>query len=136
MYGAFGFHLVGMCGRDAESTVLPNGTKRCTVTIVVNTPEKNAQGEYEERATWVRIAFFGQAAERKQVVACKKGNLVYVEGVVQSFESELADGKRQTRYNFKPTILRCFNLARRSDRDEDGSEERPGGEDTNSDDFA
>jgi len=105
MYGAFKFHFVGTCAADPEHSKLRNGQDRCVINVAVNTPIKKDDGKYEERTTWVRVAFFGQAALRKSLDWCTKGTPVYCEGTVQSYTEETPD-KKYTMYNFRPDVIR------------------------------
>lgn len=105
MYGHAGFQIVGTCSQDVEVTKLTSGTKRATISLVVNTPEKQQDGTYKERATWIRVAVFGDRAESKSVLRCKKGVAVFVSGNIQSYQQEI-DGKKWTLHNFRPDVIR------------------------------
>lgn len=121
MYGDFDFHVFGTCTSDPEYSTLANGTKRASINIAVNTPRKQQDGSYTEMHTFVRLAFFGQQAERQTISWCKKGTPVYCRGTVSSYQQETSEGKKLTMYNFRPDVLRPVGSGRR-DQPEQGAQ--------------
>lgn len=122
MYGFFKFSLTGTCTNDAEFTTLRNGQKRCTVNIAVNRPFKKDDGSWDQTTTFVRLALFGKATERKELLLVKKGVNISAEGDISSYVVEQGDNKKITCYNFKPSTLA---VGGRRDKNGGGSEEPP-----------
>lgn len=120
MYGFFTFQFVGTCVEDAKFDTLRNGTNRATLNVAVNYGEKKEDGTYEERTTWVRVAFFGKRAEAKTLQWCRKGTAVAVEGTVQSYKKELPD-MNLTMYNFKARTLRSLTSGSRPEATDEGA---------------
>lgn len=105
MYGFFKFSLTGTCTSDAEFSKLRNGQDRCTINIAVNRPFKKEDGGWDQTTTYVRLALFGKACQRKELRLVKKGVNITAEGDVSSYVMEQGDGKKLTGYNFKPSTL-------------------------------
>lgn len=127
MYGHFGFELLGTCASDVKIDKLANGTSRAVVNIVVNTPEKKDDGKYEERATWLTIALFGDRATRQTTQRLLKGTAVFVAGTVVSYQREI-DGKKYTLHNFRPDVVRPIDSAPRNRSEDDGPDDYDGPE--------
>lgn len=115
MYGAFKFHFVGRAGKDPEESVLANGRPRWSVSLVTNVPKKKPDGGYEEKAIWITVAFFGEAAKRKTLTFIRKGTVVYVEGDVMMRKAEIA-GKNYTFYDFWPSVIRPLTTKSEQER--------------------
>jgi single-stranded DNA-binding protein len=123
MYGHAGFQFVGTCSKDVELSHLANGSQRARISLVINTPEKQQDGSWKERATWVTLAVFGPRAESKTVLGCLKGATVFVQGEVHSYQKEI-EGKKYTMHNFKPDVIRlCDRSGNPSGSDDDGYQE-------------
>jgi len=105
MQGFATFQVLGTCSEDVKLDKLPNGRARASISVVVNTPEQDADGNWIERATWMRFALFGKSAESKNLTWCKKGTAVGVYGTIQSYQQEI-DGKKYTMHNFRPDRVR------------------------------
>jgi len=86
--------LVGRLGKDPELKYMKNETAVCNFSIATSRSYKDKAGERVEQTEWHNITFFGkQAGVIKEYL--KKGNQVYIEGRIQTIQSE-KDG--QTRY--------------------------------------
>ena len=86
--------LVGHLGKDPEVKYMANETAVCNFSIATNRSYKGKTGEKVEQTEWHNITFFGKQAEVIKEYL-KKGNQVYIEGRIQTTQSE-KDG--QTRY--------------------------------------
>lgn len=86
--------LVGRLGKDPEVKYMANETAVCNFSIATNRSYKDKAGERVEQTEWHNITFFGKQAEVIKEYL-KKGNQVYIEGRIQTTQSE-KDG--QTRY--------------------------------------
>lgn len=88
--------LVGHLGSDPESRYMPNGNAVAKFSVATNESWRNSEGEIEERTEWHRCVLFGKLAERAGEFL-KKGQMVYVEGRLQTRNWEDKDGvKRYT----------------------------------------
>ena len=86
--------LVGHLGKDPEVKYMANETAVCNFSIATNRSYKDKAGERVEQTEWHNITFFGKQAEVIKEYL-KKGNQIYIEGHIQTTQSE-KDG--QTRY--------------------------------------
>ena len=86
--------LVGHLGKDPEVKYMANETAVCNFSIATNRSYKDKAGERVEQTEWHNITFFGKQAEVIKEYL-KKGNQIYIEGRIQTTQSE-KDG--QTRY--------------------------------------
>lgn len=82
--------LVGRLTRDPELRYTPNGTAVANFTIAANRPFKNQQGENE--ADFLNCVVWRKPAENLATYM-KKGNLIGVDGRLQSRTYEDKDGK-------------------------------------------
>ena len=75
--------LIGNLGKNPETRYLNNGDAVSNVSIACSESWKDKNGEKNERTEWVNVVFYRKLAE---IVAeyLKKGNLVYVEGKLQT----------------------------------------------------
>lgn len=84
--------LVGRLTKDPELRYTPNGVAVCTFTLAVNRPFTNQQGERDvdfiNCVTWRKTA--ENIANYQQ-----KGNLIGIEGRIQTRSYEGNDGKRR-----------------------------------------
>lgn len=74
---------IGHLGKDPETRYLTNGDAVSNVSIACTESWKNKDGDKQERTEWVNVVFYRKLAE---IVAeyLKKGNLVYIEGKLQT----------------------------------------------------
>lgn len=74
---------IGHLGKDPETRYLANGDAVSNVSIACTESWKNKDGDKQERTEWVNVVFYRKLAE---IVAeyLKKGNLVYIEGKLQT----------------------------------------------------
>ena len=105
--------LVGNLGRDPEVGALQNGDRVVRLSIATSEKWKDkSSGEPRERTEWHRVVMYGKMAETASEYM-KKGQMVYVEGRLQTNEWE-----DQNQVKRKTTEIRCDNftmLGRRSD---------------------
>jgi len=75
--------VIGHLGRDPEMRFTPSGKSVANFSIACNRSWKNAEGEMTTETEWFNVVAWGNLAEiSKQFL--KKGNLVYIEGRLQS----------------------------------------------------
>ena len=104
--------IVGNLGQDPEARFTPQGTAVTNLSVATNESWKNQSGETQERTEWHRVVMYGKMAETASEYM-KKGQTVYVEGILQTNEWE-----DQNQVKRKTTEIRCDNftmLGRRSD---------------------
>ncbi len=88
--------LVGHLGGDPETRFTPAGTAVANFNIATNESWKDANGELQDKTEWHRCVMFGKSAELAGELL-KKGQLVYMEGKLQTRNWEDKDGiKRYT----------------------------------------
>ena len=79
--------LVGDVWKDPEErTTKKEGTSMGILSVVTKEFYKNASGEYTEKKEWHNIVCFGETA-KYMLEKVKKGDVVYVEGQIQTRES-------------------------------------------------
>ena len=83
--------LVGRLTRDVELRYTPNGVAVANFNIAVNRPFTNQQGERE--ADFINCVAFRKIAENLANYQ-KKGNLIGIDGRIQTRNYEGQDGKR------------------------------------------
>ena len=88
--------LIGNLGQDPEARFTPQGTAVCNLSVATNESWKDANGELQDKTEWHRCVMFGKTAELAGELL-KKGQLVYMEGKLQTRNWEDKDGiKRYT----------------------------------------
>lgn len=84
--------VMGHLGQDPEMRYMPSGEAVVNLSIATTDRWKDKQtGEPRERTEWHRVSFFGRKAE---VIAeyFGKGDLIYVEGQIQTRKWQDNDG--------------------------------------------
>lgn len=88
--------IIGNLTRDPELRNLPSGTPVVSFGVATNRVWKNKSGEKQEEAQFHNIVVFGRQAEiAKQYLA--KGNLVMIEGRIQTRNWDAQDGTKRSR---------------------------------------
>jgi single-strand DNA-binding protein len=88
--------LVGRLGRDPETRYTSGGQAVCNFSIATDSTYKDRSGERQKRTEWHRIVLWGKLAEIAQQYL-KKGQLVYIEGRLQTREWEdKRDGQKRS----------------------------------------
>lgn len=85
--------LEGFTGADAELKYLPSGQLVANLSVATSERYKDSKGNDQEKTEWHRIVVFGKAAERASKI--RKGQLVTLEGKLQTRSWEGKDGKKQ-----------------------------------------
>ena len=87
--------LLGRIAKDIETVELENGKKVCNLTLAVQRPYKNIDGEYEtdffDCTLWEAVAL--NTSEY-----CKKGDMIAVKGRLQQDKYE-KDGEKKSKMN-------------------------------------
>lgn len=88
--------LVGRLGRDPETRYTSGGQAVCNFSVATDSSYKDRNGERQKRTEWHRIVLWGKLAEIAQQYL-KKGQLVYIEGRLQTREWEdKRDGQKRS----------------------------------------
>ena len=106
--------LVGQLGGDPETRFTPSGTAVANFNIATNESWKDANGELQDKTEWHRCVMFGKTAELAGELL-KKGQLVYMEGKLQTRNWEDKDGIK--RYTTEVVCDMFTMLGRKMDTD-------------------
>ena len=88
--------LVGRLGRDPEMRHTSSGTPVTNFSVATNERWNNKEGEAQERTEWHKVVTWNKLAEISNEYLTK-GQLVYIEGRLQTREWDDRDGnKRRT----------------------------------------
>jgi len=118
--------LVGHLGGDPESRFTPGGTAVATFSIATNESRKNSDGNWEDHTEWHRCVLFGKQAEFAGEYV-KKGQMVYVEGRLQTRSWEDKEGMK--RYSTEVVGNAFTTLGRRNTEGGDRSPAQPSNDD-------
>jgi len=86
--------LIGNLGQDPEARFTPQGTAVVNLSVATNESWKDQSGEVQERTEWHRVVMYGRMAETADKYM-KKGQMVYVEGRLQTRQWEDKEGQRR-----------------------------------------
>ncbi|MDO5686580.1 MAG: single-stranded DNA-binding protein [Neisseria sp.] len=104
--------LVGRLGRDPESRYMSNNEPVCNFSIATDETWKDRDGNRQQRTEWHNIVMYRRLAEIAQQYL-KKGQLVYIEGRIQSRKYTGKDGIERTAYDIVANEMKM--LGSRSD---------------------
>ena len=121
--------LVGHLGGDPESRFTQGGTAVATFSVATNESRKNSEGNWEDHTEWHRCVLFGKQAETAAEYV-KKGQMVYVEGRLQTRSWEDKEGMK--RYSTE-VVGNAFTMFGR--RNADGGGAPPASQPSNDDDL-
>jgi single-strand DNA-binding protein len=100
--------LVGRLGRDPETRYTSGGQAVANFTLATDETFKDRSGERQKRTEWHRIVLWGKLAEIAQQYL-KKGQLVYIEGRIQSRQWEdKRDGQKRTTTEIVASVMRML----------------------------
>jgi single-strand DNA-binding protein len=100
--------LVGRLGRDPETRYTSGGQAVANFTLATDETFKDRAGERQKRTEWHRIVLWGKLAEIAQQYL-KKGQLVYIEGRIQSRQWEdKRDGQKRTTTEIVANVMRML----------------------------
>jgi single-strand DNA-binding protein len=100
--------LVGRLGRDPETRYTSGGQAVANFTLATDETFKDRAGERQKRTEWHRVVLWGKLAEIAQQYL-KKGQLVYLEGRIQSRQWEdKRDGQKRTTTEIVANVMRML----------------------------
>ena len=88
--------LVGRLGRDPEVRYTPNGDAVAEVSLATTESVKNRDGKREDRTEWHNLVIWRNQAEFAKEWL-KKGQLVYIEGRLQTHQWEDKEGQKRSK---------------------------------------
>lgn len=88
--------IIGNVTRDPEIKALPSGAKVTSLSIATNRVWKDQTGAKKEQSDFHNIVVFGRQAETVAQYI-RKGNMLMVEGRIQTRSWDGADGKKNYR---------------------------------------
>ena len=88
--------LVGRLVRDPEVETTESGKERTFITLAVQRPYKNENGEYD--ADFIDCVLWNQVAS-KTTEYCKKGDLIGIKGNIETNIYETEDGEKKKTMN-------------------------------------
>ena len=106
--------LVGHLGGDPETRFTPSGVAVASFNLAPNESWRDANGELQDKTEWHRCVMFGKSAEMSGELL-KKGQLVYLEGKLQTRNWEDKDGVK--RYTTEVVCDIFTMLGRKMDND-------------------
>ena len=106
--------LVGHLGGDPETRFTPSGAAVANFNMATNESWKDTNGELQDKTEWHRCVMFGKSAELAGELL-KKGQLVYMEGKLQTRNWEDKDGIK--RYTTEVVCDMFTMLGRKMDAD-------------------
>lgn len=114
--------LVGRLGKDPEVKYTPDGTMVTNFALATSEQWKDKNGEKVEKTEWHKIVTFKKLAEicGKYLV---KGNLVYIEGRIQTRSWDDKDGVK--RYTTEIIAFNMQMLDSKGQRDSNASRDEP-----------
>ena len=113
--------LVGRLGRDPEMRYTSSGTPVTNFSVATNERWNNQDGERQERTEWHKIVTWSKLAEICNQYLTK-GQLVYIEGRLQTREWDDRDGNKR-----RTTEIVASDMQMLSSRTEESSTQEPVG---------
>ena len=113
--------LVGHLGGDPETRFTASGAAVANFNLATNESWRDANSEIQDKTEWHRCVMFGKSAELGGDLL-KKGQLVYVEGKLQTRNWEDKDGVK--RYTTE-VLCEMFTMLGRKMDNEGGAQEAP-----------
>jgi single-strand DNA-binding protein len=110
--------LIGNLGRDPEVRHLEGGGVVARLAVATNENYKDRAGEWQTKTEWHNVELWGAAAERAER-QFKKGNLIYIEGKIQT--DKWQDQTGNDRYTTKVRALSIRSLERREQQEQVGA---------------
>ena len=104
--------LVGNLGQDPESRFTLQGTAVTNLSVATNETWKNQNGESQDKTEWHRIVMYENGGNSREYM--KKGQMVYVEGRLETNEWEDQNQVKRKQRKCDVIILRCLKKAMQS----------------------
>jgi single-strand DNA-binding protein len=108
--------LVGRLGRDPETRYTGGGVAVTNFSIATDEQWKDRNGEKQKKTEWHKLVAWSKLAEIIQQY-CKKGQMVYVEGRLQTREWQDKEGVKRYSTEIVADTLRMLGGGRGADGD-------------------
>lgn len=108
--------LVGRLGRDPETRYTGGGVAVANFSVATDEQWKDKNGEKQKKTEWHKIVAWSKLAEIIQQY-CKKGQLVYIEGRLQTQEWQDKEGVKRYTTEIVADTLRMLGGGRGSEGD-------------------
>ncbi|WP_038303210.1 single-stranded DNA-binding protein [Kingella kingae] len=99
--------LIGRLGKDPELRYMPQGDAVCNFSVATSESWKDQQGIKQERTEWHNITMYRKTAEIAAQYL-RKGNLVYLEGKIQTRKYVDKHGVERTAYDIVCDIMKML----------------------------
>ncbi|HPC36156.1 MAG TPA: single-stranded DNA-binding protein [Candidatus Marinimicrobia bacterium] len=116
--------LVGRLGRDPEVRYTPNGDAVAETSLATTESVKNRDGKREDRTEWHNLVIWRNQAEFAKEWL-KKGQLVYVEGRLQTRQWEDKEGQKHSKTDIQVDQITMLGSSGRGREKETGEPETP-----------
>lgn len=88
--------LIGRLGQDPEVKYTPSGAAVANLSLATDESYKDKQGEKQKKTEWHRLTVWGNSVEAYVQPYLHKGDLIYVEGKLQTRSWEKDGVKKYT----------------------------------------
>jgi len=102
---------IGRLGADPETGTFDNGNAWLRCRIAVNDSYKGKDGQWVDRAVWIKVQMFGPLAER-MAAKLSKGDLLQVGGSLAANEWQDKDGNKRTELYLRAEVAKKWELAK------------------------
>lgn len=106
--------LIGRVGRDPELRHTQRGKAVANLSLATEESWRDDKGERQSRTEWHRLVVWGETADKFVSRYVRKGDLLYVEGRLQTSEYE-KDGVKRRSTEIVVDTVRKLNWEKRSD---------------------
>ena len=106
--------LIGRLGKDAETRYMNNNDPVCNLSLATSEKWTDKQtGEKKEATEWHSIVLYRKLAEIAQQY-CHKGDLIAIDGKIQSRKYTAKDGVERTAYEVIASELKMLGSSSKS----------------------
>jgi single-strand DNA-binding protein len=104
--------LIGRLGADPETGQFDNGNAWLRCRMAVNDSYKGKDGQWVDRAVWVKVQMFGPLAEL-MATKLSKGSLLQVAGSLASNEWQDKDGNKRTELYLRAKVAKWWETRKK-----------------------
>ncbi len=117
--------LVGRLGKDPEVRFTASGTAVANFSIATDESYKDKQGEKRKKTEWHNIVVWGNSVEAFVQKYLHKGDMVYVEGKLQTRSWDDKDGNKKYTTEINVTDIKGLVLQNADDNPRPAQPQRP-----------
>ena len=126
--------LVGRLGKDPEVRFTSGGQAVANFSVATDESWKDKDGEKQKRTEWHKLVVWGKLAEIVQQYV-KQGDLVYLEGRIQSREWQDKEGQKRTSFEIVADTLRMLGGKKREGQSAGGNAQAGAGSEVSDEDI-